>query len=164
MATIDSQHAGGKGQAASSKGGGGGRLVLSIVTPVGRALAGDADELTAPGVLGEFGILPGHVPFLSAVKAGVITYRDGNKRCSLAVGPGYVQVGAGDRVLVLVRMAVMPENADSVEAQREIDEISAKMKKGLAQGPELSALEAQLAWARARLAVALPAESKRASA
>ena len=48
---------------------------LEIVTPRGRALTADVDEVTAPGVEGEFGILPGHLPILAALRTGIVNYR-----------------------------------------------------------------------------------------
>ena len=42
---------------------------LSVTTPQGALVEADVDEVTAPGALGEFGVLPGHVPFLSALAA-----------------------------------------------------------------------------------------------
>ena len=40
---------------------------LEIVTPDGLKLAADVSEFTAPSVNGEFGVLPGHVPLLTAL-------------------------------------------------------------------------------------------------
>ena len=43
---------------------------LEIVTPRGRALLASVDEVTAPSVEGEFGVLPGHLPLLAALRTG----------------------------------------------------------------------------------------------
>ena len=48
---------------------------LDVVTPQRPALNAEVDEVTAPGVRGEFGVLPGHTPFLTALKAGMLTWR-----------------------------------------------------------------------------------------
>ena len=40
-------------------------LKLSVVTPEGQTLAQEVDEVTVPGLLGEFGVLDGHVPLLA---------------------------------------------------------------------------------------------------
>src|SRR5262245_60844726 len=74
------------------------RLALTILTPKGQVLAQAVDELTAPGTLGEFGVLPGHIPFLTGVRAGVLSYKDQGERHVLAVGQGYCQVGAQNRI------------------------------------------------------------------
>ena len=48
---------------------------LSVTTPRGALVDTDVEEVTAPGTLGEFGVLPGHVPLMSALKPGVLVYR-----------------------------------------------------------------------------------------
>ena len=67
-------------------------LALSVVTPTGVAFEQQVDEVTVPGLLGEFGVLPGHIAVLSAVKAGVLSYRAGTERGRLAVGEGFAEV------------------------------------------------------------------------
>src|SRR5688572_8946525 len=96
-----------------------GRLSFTIVTPGGQIAAGAADELTARGLRGECGVVAGHVPFLAALKSGVVSWRDGEHgRHVLAVDKGYLQVGAGIRVIILVEKALKPE-AINVSASRE---------------------------------------------
>src|SRR4051812_43206008 len=85
------------------------KLSISIVTPRGSVLAHAADEIVAPGVQGEFGVLPGHIPFLTALRAGVLTIRREGNRDILAVGPGYLEVGAGGAVQVLVEQSASPK-------------------------------------------------------
>ena len=67
------------------------KIQLEIVTPRGRALSAMVDEVTAPSVAGEFGVLPGHLPLLAALRTGIVTYRQGaeTKRC--AVGGGFAE-------------------------------------------------------------------------
>ena len=95
-------------------------MKLSLTTPRGAILDLDVEEVTAPGKLGEFGVLPGHVPLMSEIKPGVLVYRAKGAASStlgvVAVGPGFLQVSppkqadtAHDRVLVLV------DRADHVE-------------------------------------------------
>src|SRR5512143_1939297 len=81
----------------SEKGQVGTRLTVAVVTPTATVVARDVDEIVAPGVEGEFGLLPGHVPFISALKPGVLTVRDATQRLIYAVGPGYLEVSAGGR-------------------------------------------------------------------
>ena len=76
------------------------KIALEIVTPKGRALTASVDEVTAPSVQGEFGVLPGHLPLLAALRTGIITYRDGNESKRCAVGPGFAEAGP-DRLVVL---------------------------------------------------------------
>jgi F-type H+-transporting ATPase subunit epsilon len=81
---------------------------VEVVTPKGIAFAGDADEVIAPGASGEFGVLPGHTPFLTALKAGPLTVRKGGDKTVLTVGAGYAEVSGptrGDKIVVLVQEA-----------------------------------------------------------
>ena len=54
------------------------KIELEIVTPKGRALAESVDEVTAPSVQGEFGVLPGHLPMVAALRqsGGNIRYSE----------------------------------------------------------------------------------------
>ena len=54
------------------------KIQLEIVTPKGRALSETVDEVTAPSVAGEFGVMPGHLPLLAALRTGLVSYRIGN--------------------------------------------------------------------------------------
>lgn len=101
---------------------------LEVVTPQGTTLATDADEVTAPGARGEFGVLPGHTPFVAALKPGVLTFRDKQKRGVLAVGAGYAEVNGHDRVVVLVQRAEQAESIDSARAQKELEETERALK------------------------------------
>ena len=127
------------------------RLHYAVVTPRGAVGKGDASEIIAPGFLGEVGLLAGHIPFLAALKAGILSLVGDEEKRVLAVGPGYLQVGAGDRVQILVETAARPEEIDADEAQRDLDVALAELKEG-AVGAALEATKRRLEWAQARLA------------
>ncbi len=91
-------------------------FLLEIVTPYRRLLSKEVNELTAPGWLGEFGILAGHTQYLTLLKAGELTYKKGSEVGSIAVGRGYAEV-LPDKTTILV------ENA---ETANEIDMEAAK--------------------------------------
>jgi F-type H+-transporting ATPase subunit epsilon len=105
---------------------------LSVTTPRGAIVETDIDEITAPGAVGEFGVLPGHVPMMAALKPGVLTYRAADHTTTLAVGEGFLQVApvAGgekttDRVLVLVDQAIGATSIDLTAAKKEFGETEA---------------------------------------
>src|SRR5271169_15629 len=76
------------------------KILLEIVTPEGRKLAVTADEVTAPSVDGEFGVLPGHLPLLAALRTGIVSYRTGSDTKKCAVGPGFAEAGS-NKLLIL---------------------------------------------------------------
>jgi F-type H+-transporting ATPase subunit epsilon len=121
---------------------------IEVVTPAGTAVATEADEVVAPGSEGEFGVLPGHTAFLSAMKPGVLRYRQGGAQHLLAVGPGLVEVTGHDSVIVLVERVAKPESIDAAAARKQLEAADAALKA--APSPDAAA-EAQRAWAQAQL-------------
>ncbi|MBW2211458.1 MAG: F0F1 ATP synthase subunit epsilon [Deltaproteobacteria bacterium] len=75
-------------------------LQLDVVTPSGSALSIRVDSVQAPSVVGEFGVLPNHLPLLAALKCGLLVWEVEGKRNIAAIGPGFVE-GGPDKVLLL---------------------------------------------------------------
>lgn len=90
------------------------KLKLELVTPYKQVLSEDVDEVTAPGTLGEFGVLPGHTTLLTTLKIGELAYRQGSQTYHVAVNWGYVEV-EDDIMTVLVETA---EPADEIDLER----------------------------------------------
>ena len=67
-------------------------MKLSLTTPKGALVDADVEEVTAPGELGELGILPGHVPLMTALRPGVLSYKAKDHDGVVAVGQGFLQV------------------------------------------------------------------------
>jgi F-type H+-transporting ATPase subunit epsilon len=128
---------------------------LDVVTPRGRLLSEEVEEVTAPGVLGEFGVLPGHIPFLTGLKPGVLRWSGAKGDGRLAVGPGFAEVAAGDRVVVLAEVGAKVGDIDLAASQQERDEAQRLLDHWDSddQGARRE-LEARKAWAEARIAAA----------
>ena len=90
------------------------KLKLEMVTPYKRVLCEEVDEITAPGFVGELGLLPGHTPLLTTLKVGELTYKKGNEQFHVAVNWGYLEVSE-DTITVLVDTA---EKADEIDLER----------------------------------------------
>jgi F-type H+-transporting ATPase subunit epsilon len=73
---------------------------VQIVTPRGIAFTGDVLDVQAPGELGEFGVLPGHIPFLTTLRPGTLALRNSDGVKKFAIGAGFAEAGP-DRVVVL---------------------------------------------------------------
>ena len=133
-----------------------GRLTLTVVTPERALLQGvPCDEITLPAWLGEVGVLPGHTPLIALLGIGVVAYRDGTRRASLAVRGGFVEV-AGDAVRILADEAVTPEAIDGAKASAEKADAEGRCARA-AGDEELDAANADARFAEARLAVLRPA-------
>ncbi|MBI3795692.1 MAG: F0F1 ATP synthase subunit epsilon [Deltaproteobacteria bacterium] len=86
-------------------------LLLRVVTPERLVLDEEVDEVTAPGTLGEFGVLPNHVTFLSSLQPGRLSYKRGGQVHILATSSGFAEVK--DNVMTVL--------ADSAEFASEIN-------------------------------------------
>jgi len=115
------------------------KIELEIVTPRGLALKASVDEVTAPSVHGEFGIMPGHLPVLVAIHTGVITYRVGNDQKKCAVGEGFAE-GGPNKLLVLTEEFVDKTGVDPVAVRAELAEVEAKLDKAT-QAADIEAAE-----------------------
>lgn len=102
------------------------KIVLEIVTPRGMALSASVDEVTAPSITGEFGVLPGHLPVLAALKSGIVTYRQGTESRRCAVGNGFAEVGA-NKLSILTDEFAEREGIDPVVLRKELAEIDAQV-------------------------------------
>lgn len=124
-------------------------LTLSVVTPEGQVVAQSVDEVTVPGLLGEFGVLPGHIALLAATRAGVLSYRSGSERGRIALGPGFAEVDGKGAVVALVQKAVRGDKVDRAAAERLLSDADARLK-GDGKGERAQA-EADQVWAQAQL-------------
>lgn len=107
------------------------KIDLEIVTPKGRALSAVVDEVTAPSVEGEFGVLPGHLPLVAALRTGIVTYRQGNESKRVAVGAGFAEAGQNKLVLLTEEYSER-QGIDPVIVRKELAEVQAKLEKVLA--------------------------------
>ena len=107
------------------------KLSLEVVTPFRTVLIEDVDSVTLPGIEGELGILPEHVPLLTTLDTGIMSYVNGSGNAqAIAVHWGYAQVD-GNNVRVLAELA---ETADEIDLPR-AQEAEKKAKELLQSGP-----------------------------
>jgi F-type H+-transporting ATPase subunit epsilon len=92
------------------------KILLEIVTPERKVLSEAVDIVVAPGELGEFGVLPGHIPFLCKLKIGELRYRVGAVSTHVAVMGGYAEV-LNDQVTILAPAAEVSTEIDVVRAR-----------------------------------------------
>jgi F-type H+-transporting ATPase subunit epsilon len=118
-------------------------LLLEVVTPDRLVLATEADVVVCPGVEGQFGVLPGHIPFLSALEIGEMYYRKGGQTEFLAVSGGFAEV-TGEKVTIV---------AESAEKGREIDIERARRAAERAEKRLAAGKTAEIDWARAEAAL-----------
>lgn len=129
------------------------KLRLDMVTPYKQVLSQEVDEVTAPGTIGEFGILPGHTPMLTTLKIGELSYRQGAESFHVAVNWGYVEVEE-DKVTVLVETAEPADEIDLERAKVALGRAEEALKKLSPEDKEFLAQQAALERAMIRIQVA----------
>lgn len=127
-------------------------IIVDVVSAETSIYSGEASFVALPGVGGELGILPGHVPLITSIKPGEVrvTGTDG-KMDSIFVAGGILEVQP-NRVTVLADVAVRSKDLDEARTQQAIEE--AKKRQAKTKGEidlarvqaEISALAAQLAF------------------
>ncbi|HZR19907.1 MAG TPA: ATP synthase F1 subunit epsilon [Verrucomicrobiae bacterium] len=91
-------------------------LKLEIVTPDAVTYSEEVEMVTLPGVEGEMGIYPQHVPLLTEVIPGEVIVRKEGRDHFLAIGEGFVEI-TGERVAIMTDMAIKAENIDEAQAE-----------------------------------------------
>jgi F-type H+-transporting ATPase subunit epsilon len=104
------------------------KIKFEIVTPYGLILSEDVDEVACTGSEGDFGVLPGHVPFFTTLKIGMLSYKKGNATKYVFVNWGYAEVGP-DRVMVLADSAEKSEDIDPDRAKAAMKRAEERLKK-----------------------------------
>ena len=125
------------------------RLQLSVATPLAKVLDVTVDSVEAPSVKGEFGVLPNHLPVLSALKSGVLSYVIEGRRHVAAIGPGFVKAGP-DGVELLTDIYVDPKDIDAQAANADLTQAEAELKK-FPDRLRSNELMLDIEWAVARL-------------
>ena len=93
------------------------KIVLEVASPYRQVLNVEVDEVIAPGEEGQFGVLPGHTPFLATISVGQLMYRQGSQMKYVAVSHGYAEVEY-HRVIVLLDAAELPHEIDLDRAEK----------------------------------------------
>ena len=127
-------------------------LEVNVVTPKGVIAHTEADSVQAPGELGEFEMLPGHIPMLTALKPGVLTI--GTKaRARYAVSSGYLRVDPAGAVEILVEQAMPAKEIDVEAAKKELSTAEADLAKwgDRPLDGDYVTLQQRVGWAKARL-------------
>jgi len=127
------------------------KLKLEIVTPYGLIFSEEVDEVTASGSEGEFGVLPGHVPFVTTLKVGMLIAKTAKESKIFFVNWGYAEIGT-DKVLVLADSAEKSEEIDVERAKAAMKRAEERLKK--AEEIDFHRAEASLERAATRIQIA----------
>ena len=129
-------------------------LGVNLVTPKGVVAHTDTDSVQAPGEQGEFELLPGHVPLLTALRPGVL--RIGTKTpARYAVANGYLRVDPAGSVEILVEQAMPEADVNADTAREDLKNAEAELAKwgDKPHDGDYENLVARADWARARIQI-----------
>ena len=104
------------------------KLQLQVLTPHGLVIDEEVDEVVCSGSEGEFGVLPGHVPFFTTLKIGMLVYKKGNASQFVFVNWGYAEVSP-DKVMILADSAEKSDDIDIDRAKEAMKRAEERLKK-----------------------------------
>ena len=103
------------------------KVAFELVSPDRLLMSVEADAVAMPGMEGDFGVLPGHAPTISALRAGIINVEgagDGPNRVYIA--GGFAEIAA-DRLVVLAEEAVVVSDLDRANLEQRIQEANEEL-------------------------------------
>jgi len=124
------------------------QIHLEVVTPAGAIISDDVDIVTAPGVGGEFGVLANHAPFLSTIKTGTLSYKQGKQTKYLMVSGGFSEV-SNNKITFLVESAEYGNDIDVDRAMRAKERAEKRLAQDYSQSDKLNRVRAEAALQRA---------------
>jgi F-type H+-transporting ATPase subunit epsilon len=126
-------------------------LKLEIVTPEGTVYSERVDMVTLPGIVGQLGVYPHHVPLMTQMTPGEIIVRRDGHETYLATGEGLIDV-TGDHVSILTDLAVAADRIDEAKAEEARRRAEARLREKLSD-EEVASVNASLARSLAQLHV-----------
>ena len=126
-------------------------LRLEIVTPLEKAYADDVAMVVIPGVEGEMGIYPMHIPVMTEIKPGALRILKDGQESDFAVGEGFVEI-TQTSVTVLTDMAVAASAIDERAVEKAIERAQAALRHAeTMNAEEIATTEAALEKSLAQL-------------
>lgn len=127
-------------------------LRLEIVTPDAKTYSDDVDSVVLPGIEGELGIFPMHVPLMTQIAPGELRVMKAGQEEHLAVGEGFVEI-TQNSVSVLTDMAVLESDIDISATEEAVRRAEEAMKDDKLTAEDQALVEAALQKSLAKLRV-----------
>ncbi|MGH7350876.1 MAG: F0F1 ATP synthase subunit epsilon [Candidatus Methylomirabilales bacterium] len=128
-------------------------VTLEVVTPTRMVAREEVEEVVAPGAEGYFGVMGGHLPFMSTLKTGELAYRKNGTWRYLAMSWGYAEVRP-ETVIILAEAAEKAEEIDAARSQRARDRAFERLAKWGDESIDVLRAQGALTRALTRLEVA----------
>jgi F-type H+-transporting ATPase subunit epsilon len=135
------------------------KLKVELMTPYRKVISEEVDMITATGTLGEFGVLPGHAPFLTSLNIGELSYAKDGNTFYVALNWGYLEV-ENDEVTILVETAERADEIDLERAKTALGRAEEALKKLTREDKDFVQYQSALERAIIRMQVAAKAAGK----
>lgn len=105
-------------------------ITLDILTPAGAKRSDlEVPGVEVPGIEGEMGVLPEHVPFITPLLPGVVRFRDGGDSVRMAIGAGFLEVTEGGRVSIMTERALAADEVELTAVHDRLKEVNATLSQ-----------------------------------
>jgi len=132
-------------------------ITLDILTPMGAKQSDlKVPGVEVPGLEGEMGVLPEHVPFITPLVPGVVRYREGETSKRIAIGAGFLEISEIGRVSILTERALFADEVDLSSVHDRLKVVTAEIAKeyGPISAIEHRKLTVEQMWLEAQLRTA----------
>jgi F-type H+-transporting ATPase subunit epsilon len=126
------------------------KLRLEIVTPEAKKFSDEVEMVVLPGVEGELGILPLHVPLMTRLLPGEVRITKDGKQIELVVGTGFVEVSQTE-VTILTDIAMADTEVDEQAAEEAVRRAEARVRDRDLNAEEVAEIEGAIARSLAQL-------------
>jgi F-type H+-transporting ATPase subunit epsilon len=133
------------------------KVNLEVVTPARVVLRREVDMVVLPGSEGEFGVLPGHIAFLSGILPGELRYTAGSEKGYVSLSSGFAEV-FNNKVSVLVDAAEKAGDIDLERAKKAIERAKQRLSQDRSS-EEIDFLRAESAMRRATVRIKVAAKA-----
>jgi F-type H+-transporting ATPase subunit epsilon len=133
-------------------------FAVTIVTPQGKFAEYNVRHLRAPGTEGDFGVLRGHIPFMTALRIGTIVLESAEGRLIWATSGGFAEV-LREKVTILAETAERADNIDVERAESARKRAMERLAQQASGGIDVERASVALARAINRLKIASPNEA-----
>lgn len=125
------------------------KIKIEVVTPQKYVISEEAQMVVCPGIQGEFGILVGHTPFLSALKVGAVRYVDANgTERQVFVSGGFAEA-LPNKVTILAESAERRRDIDVERAKNALARAQKRLEGGHGDSEDVDDVRARAALSRA---------------
>jgi F-type H+-transporting ATPase subunit epsilon len=122
-----------------------------LMTPAGTVYSEDVEMVTLPGVAGQMGVYPQHVPLITHMVPGEMIVRKDGRELFIATGEGLIEITA-HRVAILTDLAIQADRIDEAKAEEARQRAEARLREKLS-AEEVATVNASLARSLAQLRV-----------